>query len=65
MGNVAAMEWDHHVQSIFLEMCHSTIDELPDPNEGVHRSAEKELVVNTVQTVVTHILSNDRGKFEL
>ena len=38
---MAAMEWDHHAQSIFLEMCHSKIDELQDPNEGVHRPAGK------------------------
>ena len=35
------MEWDHHIQSIFLEMCHLKIDELQDPNEGVHRPAGK------------------------
>ena len=40
-GNVVTMEWDHHVPSIFLKMCHSTIDELQDPNEGVHRRAGK------------------------
>ena len=35
------MEWDHHVQSTFMEMYHSKIDELQDPNAGVHRPAGK------------------------
>ena len=54
---MAAMEWDHHIQSTYLEMFHSKIDELQGLNEVVHCPAGKELVVDTVQVVVTRILS--------
>ena len=35
------MEWDHHVQSTYLEMFHAKIDEFQGPNEVVHRPAGK------------------------
>ena len=34
------MEWDHHIQSTYLEMFHSKIDKLQDPNEAMHYPAE-------------------------
>ena len=46
-------------------MCHSKIDELQDPIDGVHRSAGKQLVVDTIQTVVIRILRRGRDKLEL
>ena len=39
--NVAAMEWEHHTQSTYIEMFYSKIDKLEDPNEMVHCPAGK------------------------
>ena len=65
LGKVAAMELDHNVQLTNPEMFHLKIVKLENSNEVAHRPAGIQLWVDTVQAVVTQILSECQGKFVL
>ena len=59
-----AKGWDHHIPSDILEMICIKFAGLQGHNKLVHRLAAKQLIADTLLTLVPHIMLKRRDNFE-